>query len=376
MKPSRGRGWAFFVLALAPALSAAQETKVRFKIERDKPMVVEVTGVRPADFNQLKQAKMPDFPAILSVRVAGGSTNVAGTYTVTDDAIRFESRHPPGPGVTFRAVYDPARFSRTPAGHMVSAEATVPKRSGAATAAVEKIYPSGDKLPENQLRFYLHFSAPMSRNGAYSHIKLLDDKGKEVASPFLELGEELWDPTGKRFTLLLHPGRIKRGLKPREELGPILEEGKRYTLVVDADWPDAEGNPLKSGVRKSFAVGAPDETQPDPKRWSLTPPKAGDRGSLGVGLEKPLDNALLERLLWVVDADGRRVAGSPMVSDGETRWSFIPAKPWAAGRYKLVVDSALEDRAGNSVARPFELDLVQPRPQDKPRLVEIGFEAK
>src|SRR5262249_10274078 len=157
-------------------------------------------------------------------------------------------------------VYDPAIFSPKPAGHLVSAEATAPKATGNATTVVEKIYPSGDKLPENQLRFYLHFSAPMSRNGAYSHIKLLDEKGKEVASPFLELGEELWDPGVKRFTLLLHPGRIKRGLKPREELGPILEEGKRYTLVIAADWSDAEGNLLKAGVRKSFAVGPPDET--------------------------------------------------------------------------------------------------------------------
>jgi len=28
---------------------------------------------------------------------------------------------------------------------------------------VEHVYPSTDELPENQLKFYLHFSAPMSR---------------------------------------------------------------------------------------------------------------------------------------------------------------------------------------------------------------------
>src|SRR5262249_33960030 len=159
-----------------------------------------------ADFRQLKDLQMPNFPAILSVRVAGADANLAGDYSLTNDAIRFESRHVPGPGTKFRAVYDPARFSARPTGHVVAAQS-------APTTLVEKIYPSGDKLPENQLRFYLHFSAPMSRHDAYTHVKLLDEKGKEVASPFLELGEELWDPAGKRFTLLLHPGRVKRGLK-------------------------------------------------------------------------------------------------------------------------------------------------------------------
>jgi hypothetical protein len=364
-----------FTIALAPC-AAGEDTHVRFKFERGKPLSVEVNGIPESDFKQLRQTQMPDFPAILSVRVAGATTNIAGNYTLTETGIRFESRHAPGPGTKFRAVYDPAKFSTRPTGHLVAAEATAPNPTTAPTTTLESIYPSGEQLPENQLRFYLHFSAPMSRHEAYAHLKLLDEKGKEVASPFLELGEELWDQTGKRFTLLLHPGRVKRGLKPREELGPILEEGKRYTLVVAADWPDAEGRPLKAEARKSFRAAAPDETQPDPKKWAVTAPAAAGSGAIVVRVEKPLDHALLTRLLSVVDASGRPVAGTVAVNEGETRWSFIPAKPWAAGRYRLVVDTALEDRAGNSIARPFELDLVQPRPQQAPKVVELGFEVK
>jgi hypothetical protein len=56
------------------------------------------------------------------------------------------------------------------------------------------------------------------RGEAYEHIKLLDAKGKPLEEVFLELGEELWDPEMKRFTLLFHPGRVKKGLVPREEL--------------------------------------------------------------------------------------------------------------------------------------------------------------
>ena len=118
-------------------------------------------------------------------------------------------------------------------------------------------------MPENLLKFYLHFSAPMSRGEAYRRIHLLDADGNEVADPFLELGEELWDRDMRRFTLLFDPGRIKRGLKPREEVGPVLEEGKQYTLVVDRDWLDATGYPLAAKMRKTFRALAPDEAPLD-----------------------------------------------------------------------------------------------------------------
>ena len=75
-----------------------------------------------------------------------------------------------------------------------------------------QVYPSADRLPENQLKFYLHFSAPMSQGDCYRHIKLLDARGKAVDLPFLELDQELWDPTGTRFTLFFDPWRIKRAI--------------------------------------------------------------------------------------------------------------------------------------------------------------------
>src|SRR5205823_5383949 len=100
-------------------------------------------------------------------------------------------------------------------------------------AAVAQVYPTADELPENLLKFYLHFTGPMRRGEAYDHLRLLDAQGKVVERSFLELGEELWDGSGRRFTLVIDPGRIKRGLKPREDLGPVLEAGKSYTLVID-----------------------------------------------------------------------------------------------------------------------------------------------
>ena len=58
----------------------------------------------------------------------------------------------------------------------------------------------------------------------------------------------------------------------------------------------------------------------------------------------------------MTDADGKRVAGSVEVSEGETHWQFTPEKPWQAGAFDLVVDTSLEDLAGNTIGRPFKVD--------------------
>src|SRR5581483_2512625 len=116
----------------------------------------------------------------------------------------------------------------------------------------------------------------------YSRITLLDAVGKKIDYPFHELDEELWDPSGKRFTLFVDPGRIKHGLKPREEVGPVFEAGKSYTLVVDAGWPDAAGNPPEEGYRKSFRAGPAEEKQPDIKNWKIQPPPANTKEPLTV----------------------------------------------------------------------------------------------
>jgi hypothetical protein len=238
---------------------------------------------------------------------------------------------------------------------------------------LRRIYPSAEVLPENLLRFYLHFSAPMSRGEAYRHIRLLDASEKAISDPFLELDEELWSTDGRRFTLLFDPGRIKRGLKPREEVGPILERGKSYTLVVDQGWPSAAGVPLEGAVRRSFRVGPPDETCPDPGTWKICTPAAGTLVPLTLKFPEPLDHALALRLISVRDPSGQLVSGESSIEEQETLWSVTPREQkWKPGEYRLEIGTELEDVAGNSIARPFEVDLVEPiSSRAKPATVSV-----
>jgi hypothetical protein len=365
-----------------PGEPAPQRPTIRLNTKGDRPSF-DVSGIDDANLRALAVAKWePErWRSLFAVYVdsgtpeGGGQPAVLGSYRVEDGLLRFTPRFPPAAGVRYRAVFETARLPQPPDGKAAAVVASlgIPKPAASTPTVVEQIYPSANRLPENLLKFYVHFSAPMSRGEAYRHIRLLDPAGKPIEAAFLEVGEELWDPAGKRFTLFLDPGRIKRGLKPREDLGAVLEAGKKYTLVIDRDWSDAQGNPLGEPYRKAFEATAAADQPPDPKTWKVEAAPAGTTRPLDVRFPGPLDHALLQRLVRVTDAAGREVAGTVTVSDQETRWHFTPSAPWQPGEYRVTVDTALEDLAGNSIGRPFEVDAFHPARSTAGKPVTLPF---
>ena len=176
-----------------------------------------------------------------------GKPPVTGTYVFDDRSIRFRPRYPLVAGLTYTARLD---LGPSP----IVASFALPADETPPSTLVTAVYPTADELPENLLRLYVHFSAPMSRGEAYEHVRVVDASGTDVTAPFVEIEQELWDPRMRRLTLLFDPGRIKRGLRPHEEVGPPLAAGGTYRLVVDPGWRDARGLPLKDGFEKRFTV--------------------------------------------------------------------------------------------------------------------------
>jgi hypothetical protein len=141
-------------------------------------------------------------------------------------------------------------------------------------------------------------------------------------------------------------------------MGPPLVEGKRYTLVIDRDWRDARDVPMVEGFRKSFRGGPAERRTPDPGQWHVIAPKAGTMGTLTVDFPKPMNYVLLQRMLRV--SNGREsLAGRIEIERQETRWLFTPHEPWKAGNYRIVVDTRLEDLAGNRIGQPFDMDVFE-----------------
>lgn len=283
---------------------------------------------------------------------AGDVPPLLGTYSVEAGSLVFHPRFPLAPGVPYRAVFSP------PGGKSIEAIFDGPRQETTPTTKVVHVYPSADVLPSNTLKLYLYFSAPMSRGEAWQRIHLLDDNGKPLQFEFVEIQQELWDARNTRLTVLFDPGRIKRGVLPEMQMGPPIVEGKHYTLVIDRQWKDARGVPLAEGFRKSFRGGPADRTPPNPETWRMIAPKAATAGDLIVEFPKPMDYALLQRMLGVSAGHGN-VAGAVSVGREETQWRFTPREPWKAGAYQLTIDTALEDLCGNHIGQAFDLDKFQ-----------------
>lgn len=354
------------------ARSVAMEVKsptIRWRQDPAGPgrMYVEVNGVDRGDLAAIQQADRdaPDWGQrwlVVSTdldRLPGDSAlpSMVGTYALRANSLQFIPQFPLEPGVRYRAVFIPREIR--PGFERISETFVMPRRALKRTTVLHDVFPSADVLPENLLKFYLLFSAPMSGGNSYDHIHLQRENGSEVEVPFLRLEEELWDPKMRRLTVLIDPGRIKRGVQPNERLGPSVREGSRYTLVVDAAFKDATGAPLQHSFRKSFRVGPTERSALDPATWRILAPKAGTREALMIQFPKPMDYALAKRVITVVTQAGVGVPGEVRLSDHERRWRCVPAAPWSTGPHQLVIQTTLEDLAGNNIGKAFEVDVFE-----------------
>jgi hypothetical protein len=287
-----------------------------------------------------------------------GLPPMLGLYHVESDLLVFESQYPIEPDTEYRAEFYPAALTgRT--GEPIASVFQSPARNSSSETVVSQVYPSADLLPENLLKFYVHFSAPMSRGSIYDHIHLRDSAGKEVELPFLEIDEELWDPAMTRLTLIIDPGRIKRGVRPLEEIGPVFEAGKSYTLTIDSAWKDGAGIPLKQSFEKSFKAVPSDRKPVDPTQWQIKTPGSGTLESLSIIFPESMDSAVTPRSIKVTSDSGQAIEGRAGLEDQERRWAFVPAGPWARSRYRLVIQTTIEDLAGNNIGKVFDVDKLE-----------------
>lgn len=297
-----------------------------------------------------------------------------GTYSVVEGGIRFTPRFPLSSKLRFKVLVDEKLRSALGSSQELVFELES-KKEKISPAKISAVYPSQEVLPANVLKFYIHFSRPMSRGDAYEHIQLF--RGDQIVDhPFLELGEELWNRDQTRFTLFVHPGRIKRGLKPREQQGPAISEGDIYQLRILPSWPDASGQKLQSGFIKTFSVSAEDHEQPSLEAWKIGTPAGNSVQPVTLTFNEPLDHGMLQRVLDVEDQFQMAIAGTVTISESEKLWSFVPDKAWKVGTYNIIVAANLEDRSGNSIARPFEVKMqknVAAKPSTK---VAIEFIVK
>jgi hypothetical protein len=240
---------------------------------------------------------------------------------------------------------------------VLTLEFLLPKEQSALRTEVKRIFPSSDCLPENLLRFYVCFSNSMQRGRAEAEISLLGPDGEPAPDVLYRAPVELWDKSMRHLTILLDPGRLKRGVGPNCELGPPLKVGQQYTLAVGSGMTDLSGRRLRETFYKRFRVTEAVRQPVAVEQWKIVPPATKSRQPLMLTFPRPLDWALLSQTVTVVSADEQSIKGRIIIDQRERRWNFTPTLPWPAGCYHVRVASSLEDVCGNSVMAAFDRPL-------------------
>lgn len=221
------------------------------------------------------------------------------------------------------------------------------------------IYPSTDTVPENLLKIYLHFSEPMQQVGnALNFISVTHEEENREVPVFLELQSELWNADHSRLTLWLDPGRIKTHLIPNREKGLPIREGNTYTIRIAENWKNAQGIQLGGATVKTLYVTRRDMESPKPEHWSVHTPGRTTLDPLTLNFKEPLDAILALEAFRVYSSEAQEVAGVYKLEDQERTLHFFPKEPWPEGRYSLIVESRLEDLAGNNLNHLFDSDLT------------------
>ncbi|MDB5437711.1 MAG: hypothetical protein JWM33_138 [Caulobacteraceae bacterium] len=287
-----------------------------------------------------------------------GAPALLGDYRQSGGAILFTPSFPPQADLDLRAAFKPE------AGPPITRVFAGGRLAVGAAPSVSAVYPAGPTWAGNTLKTYIQFSRPMATGQEADHIRLLGQDGKPVADAFVNIPQELWDPQGRRLTILFDPGRLKRGVGENMVSGEVLVPGRRFTLHIDP-MRAADGAMMSAPFDQTFTAGPDVREKIDLSRWRLAPPAQPDQ-PLTVDFGRPLDHALILDRLQVM-RDGRPVAGVIVLDDHDQVWRFRPDQPWRPGAYQLATDNELEDLAGNRPDRLFDRDAtlgqgIDPRP--------------
>ncbi|HEX6847660.1 MAG TPA: Ig-like domain-containing protein [Chitinophagaceae bacterium] len=296
---------------------------------------------------------------LLHVHLSTSDRRIIGDYIVEEDKVIFK------PVIAFTRGLKYHVFI----GDQLIDEIRIPVDDSIKAPEVVAIYPALDTVPENLLKFYISFSKPMQAGDVLQHIHLIKNSTDTMTAVFLDL--ELWNSEKTLLTLWLDPGRIKRDLQPNKALGNPLEKGSYYQLAISKTWQDAEGILLKQNFAKRFFTGPRDNISPDQDRWTIDVPASETKEQLKINFNEPLDHVLAESSIFITDVNNNGLKGKIRVNDEATILYFLPDIEWKPAKYKLKIESRLEDLAGNNLERLFDNDLTQQQIAKKDHIREF-----
>lgn len=303
---------------------------------------------------------------LVQIRLAkrGSQPAIFGSFVWRSDGIFFEPLIPLTRGLSYEITVRNQSLDTI----------EIPLPENDEPPLLTSIYPSQDTIPQNLLKMYLQFSAPMQEGRPLSYVAILNAGKDTVASVFLDLQPALWNREGTLLTLWLDPGRIKRDLQPNQRMGEPLQLAMHFQLVIRGEWKDVRGVMLGRNYYKDLYVAARDSISPVPESWSIRVPEAGTQNPLVLTFGESLDAILLQEAIHILDDQGERLTGTVKLSSEEAVYSFTPDTHWKGGRYRIRCESRLEDLAGNNLNRLFDRDVREGKADLAREAFELPFE--
>lgn len=280
-----------------------------------------------------------------------GRRPIAGKYTLADQRLTFTPafRFIEGQRYTVHTRLSGNGDSEVCGDNCLLHEFELQSSVSQPEVRVAAILPSGPTIPENTLRFYVYFTAPMAANRSAEFIDLVDASGQVDSEAFMSFKQELWSEDRKRLTVLMDPGRIKRGVAQHERLGPALETGQSYSLVIKANWPAANGGQAIPRFEHSFQVASALRSLPKVADWRVDAPRKLSSEPLTIRFDRPFDFESVQSNVGVFSEDGNPISGEVTLTQQEQLWQFQPTMPWQGTQVLVSVNKRLEDVAGNNL---------------------------
>jgi hypothetical protein len=280
--------------------------------------------------------------------------DMSGKYEAVDGTVRFIPDFPFEHGLRYRAILDLGALGQRGLGNVLTHEFSFPNKAPVAEPEVSQVLPSRDALPENLLRFHVRFSGPMLRGRAEANIAVIGPDGRSVSDVLYRAPVELWDTSMTCLTILLDPGRLKRGVGPNRTLGPPLKVGESYILAIGPGMIDVHRRPLQQRFTKAFTVCEAVRAPISIEDWRIVSPAADSRVPLELTFPTTLDWAGLWHGITVVSEDGWQIGGRVDIDQNEARWCFTPDAAWRAGVHGIRISPHLEDVCGNTPNGAFD----------------------
>lgn len=221
-------------------------------------------------------------------------------------------------------------------------------------ASVQSISPESDSIPANILLFHIYFDQEMEENpSAYRFVNLVDENGK--TSQFVWREKAGWSDNGRQLTLMIHPGRIKRGIEYAEEHGAVFVPGKTYSLVLDSGLRSKSGQAL--GISRKTYFITPEDREIPVLKGLVKSPTAGTHEPIVVRFSESMDRGTLEPGIRIFNTQGQLVQGT-VIRGNMSLWQFKPTDPWPDEEIVIELNDYCTDLSGNHLHRKFEVTRI------------------